>query len=80
MDKAWDAKGLLDKLKARGLDMLEADAMMAAEEILAWVHESIVLSETKMDDITLPFLPMIEGPLKALVDQINGKKDLPSSP
>lgn len=73
MVKAWDPAELVAALKSRGLDVAEDMAGIVLEESLKFVHDSIVLSETKIDDIALPFLPMVEGPLKALVDKINGK-------
>ncbi len=73
MTKAWDITELVAALKLRGLDVAEDMATIILEESLKFVHDSVVLSDTKIDDIALPFLPMVEGPLKQLIDQINGK-------
>lgn len=77
MEKAWDVKDLVARLKARGLDVAEEMAVVVVEEAMAWTHDSVVLSDTKMDDLALPFLPSIEKALKGLADKVNGKVDQP---
>ena len=77
MTKAWDIAELAAGLKAKGLDVAEDVAMEVAAEVLDWTKKSIVMSDTKFDDLALPFLPMVEGPLKELIDTIDGKKDMP---
>lgn len=79
MEKAWDVQDLLGRLKSRGLDLAEDAALIVVEEGLHWASESISKSDSKLDDLALPFLPMLEAPLKKLVDGINGKVDQPAS-
>lgn len=74
MEKAWDIKDLSARLKARGIDVAEEAAMIMTEEVLAWTQDSIVKSDTKLDDLALPAIPLVEKQLKSLVDKINGKQ------
>lgn len=74
--KAWDVNALVAKMKDKGLDMAEDAAAIAAEAVLDWAKDSIELTENKVDDIVLPFLPMVETKIKELIDTIDGKKDL----
>lgn len=74
--KAYDVKVLLEKLKARGLDIAEDMAMVAIEEIAAWVQESAVLSENKIDDVAALGMPQLVNLVKQLADKIDGKDDV----
>lgn len=74
MVKAYDVKELVNKLKARGLDVAEEMAVVIIEETLVWVDESAVLSENKIDDVArLGIEPLKKLALK-LADKIDGKE------
>lgn len=74
MVKAYDVKDLVEKLKARGLDVAEEMAVVIIEETLTWVDESAVLSENKIDDVArLGIEPLKKLALK-LADKIDGKE------
>lgn len=77
MGKAYDLKVLVERLKARGLDLAEDAAMLFVEELEAFVIESALLSKTPYDDILVPIMPQLTKKLKAdVVDKIDGKDEL----
>lgn len=74
--KAYDVSVLLSKMKARGLDIAEDMAMVAIEEIAAWVQESAALSENKIDDVAALGMPQLVNLVKQLADKIDGKDEI----
>lgn len=76
MEKAFELGALVEKLKARGLDVAEEAAKVIVEEVLDWADESVKLSETKFDDLALPFIPQLKAAALGLVDKIDGERDL----
>lgn len=76
MEKAYDVKVLVEKLKARGLDIAEDAAIIMIEETAAWVSESAVLSENKIDDLAALGMPQLVKLAKGLADKIDGKDDI----
>ena len=75
MEKAWDAKALLDGLKAKGLDVAEDLAGHVVVAVIDWAEKSVQLSENKYDDLALAILPAVKTEALKLVDQIDGKKE-----
>lgn len=73
MEKAYDIKVLLAKLKARGLDMAEEGAIIFIEESFDWLDESFTVSPTKYDDMLKPFIPIIKSKALSSADKIDGK-------
>lgn len=76
MEKAYDVKVLVEKLKARGLDIAEDMAMVVIEETAAWVVESAALSENKIDDLAALGMPQLVTLAKGLTDKIDGKDEI----
>lgn len=74
MDKAFDAKDLAARLKARGLDIAEELVKVAVEETLTWIEESVALTETKVDDIAAPVIEGMKPWVMKQIDQIDGKE------
>lgn len=74
MEKAFDIKALVAKLDAKGVPVLEDAAKVLVEETLAWVEESVMMTENKIDDVAVAFFPMLKGMIKPALDQIDGKK------
>lgn len=72
MEKAYDLKVLVDKLKVRGLNLGEDAAKGIIEDTLAWVEESAKLSATPYDDMGLIVLPKLKEMALAQVDKIDG--------
>lgn len=74
MAKPFDTKALLKRLQDRGLDVVEDGAKIAVEEVLAWVQDSVVLSENKFDDFTLAVIPVLKDMIMKEVDKIDKKQ------
>ena len=74
MEKAYDVKVLLEKLKSKGLDVAEESAKVLFESVVEWVEESAKLSATPYDDMGLIVLPQIKKLALEAIDQIDGKE------
>lgn len=72
MEKAYDVKALVEKLKSKGLDVAEETAKIALEEVFAWVEESAKLSATPYDDMGLVVLPHLKKLALESADKIDG--------
>lgn len=73
MEKAYDAKDLLLKLKGQGLDVAEEAAKVVVEVVLDWVQESAAMSENKVDDIILALIPAVKPFILEQIDKIDGE-------
>lgn len=74
MEKAYDPKALLEKLKDQGLDLAEDAAGLLVEAVFDWVGESALMSETKFDDLLAGVLPVVKPHVLALIDKIDGEE------
>lgn len=74
MQKAYDLNDLVQKLKARGLDVAEEGAKVIVEETSGWIVESAALSENKIDDVVALGMPHLQKLALGLVDKIDGKE------
>lgn len=74
MEKAYDLKVLQEKLKAKGLPEVELLAEKSYEAIKEWFTESAIVSETKIDDVFVPFMAFVDGVVKPQLDKIDGKQ------
>jgi len=74
MEKAYDTKALVEKLKGRGLDLAEDAAGIALEEVLAWFEESARMSENKYDDLVIAIIPMLKEEALKQIDKIDSKQ------
>lgn len=72
---AYEVKALVEKLKAKGLDVAEEAAKVIVEETFAWVAEEAVKSENKIDDLLVAIIPVIKPHVLAAVDKIDEHKD-----
>jgi hypothetical protein len=72
MEKAYDVKELMNKLKGRGLNLGEDAAKGLLEDVLGWVEESAKLSATPYDDMGLIVLPKLKEMALAQIDKIDG--------
>lgn len=73
MEKAYDLKVLIVKLKGRGLDLAEESAKILIEEVLDFIHESAIASENKFDDLVSSLIPLVKPHILASVDKIDGE-------
>lgn len=71
MEKAYDLKELVNKVKAKGLPMLEDGAEKLLEAVFEWLDESAVVSKGKIDDMFRPVYPLIQEQVKKQVDKID---------
>lgn len=72
MEKAYDPKALVEKLKGRGLDIAEEAGEILVEELFAWVEESAQLSATPYDNVGLILLPELKKLALKAVDKVDG--------
>lgn len=73
MEKAYDPKALLERLKGRGLEVAEEAGKVVVEEVFAWFEESAKLSATPIDDVALILVPQLRAAALGAVDKIDGK-------
>jgi hypothetical protein len=79
MEKAYDLKSLgemiVDSSKKNGMATaevaLEKLAAVTYEAVMAWVQESARLSETKIDDLVVPFLAHFDSMVKSQIEKID---------
>lgn len=74
MEKAYDVKSLMAKMKDSGLDLVEAEVGLFYKNLKEWAQESAVLSENKIDDIVAPFVGQLDPILLPLIDKIDGQQ------
>lgn len=70
---AYEVKTLVEKLKAKGLDVAEEAAKVVVEETLQWVGEEAVKSENKLDDLLVAIIPVVKPHVLGAIDKIDGK-------
>jgi len=73
MEKPFDPKDLVLKLKDKGLDIAEDAAKLVAESVFDWVSESVVMTPNKVDDFALAVLPAVKPYVMAQIDKLDGK-------
>lgn len=73
MVKAFDPADLAEKLKGKGLIITEEGVKILEEAVIEWIKESVVVSETKLDDIAIPILDALKPFIDAQIAKIDGK-------
>lgn len=73
MDKAYDLKDLVSKLKVIGLDVTEEAAKSVFVNTLEWVKESALLSATPFDDMAVAVVAPLQLEVLKLIDKIDGQ-------
>ena len=73
MEKAYDVKDLVEKLKDAGLEVAEEAAKAVVESVLDWVQESAALSPNKWDDLIAGFIPAAKPAIMEALDKIDGE-------
>ena len=74
MDKAFDTKNLIERLKSHGLDVAEELAEVLVSETLDWAGESCAMHENVLvKAIGVPAVAMLKPLALGLVDKIDGK-------
>lgn len=70
----YDLNDLVSRLKDQGLDVAEDAAKLVVGAVFAWVKDSALASENKMDDLVLAVLPVVEEYVKSQLDKIDGEQ------
>jgi hypothetical protein len=70
---AFDVKDLMAKLEEKGMPVLEVGAKVIVEAMIAWIEESVKLSDSKMDDLATPVLEALKPIIIAELDKISPK-------
>lgn len=70
MEKAYDPKALIEKLKAKGIDAADHLAKDIIECVFEFGEESIKMSDNKFDDLLLQFMPAAKDHLLAKIDEV----------
>ena len=60
-------------LKKNGLEVGEEIAMLAVRSVFKAIPEIVLATENKYDDMLVPLLGVVEKPVMALLDQIDGE-------
>lgn len=74
MEKPYDLKDLIARLKGKGLDLTEEAAKLVLHETCVWIQESAVISPNKLDDLAALGVPELEKLALKLVDKIDGQE------
>jgi hypothetical protein len=70
---AYEAKKLVAKLKAKGLDIAEDAAQLVVDSVCEFLVEGAQESESKLDDLVVPPAIAVLKPLAdAQIDKIDG--------
>lgn len=70
-----EAKDLIKaELKAAGLDLAEDSAVLAVRAVLKAIPKVVAATDNKIDDLLVPLLQVVEGPLLSLLDKIDGEE------
>jgi len=72
--RAYDLNVLRDRLKEKGLDVLEEGAKDVIECTIDFLNESAEISPNKIDDIISPFLKSAKPWIMEQVDKLDGEK------
>jgi hypothetical protein len=73
MEKAYSFKELGKMLASKGLPALEANSEIVCEVMFEWLEASAKVSATPIDDMAVPFYPMIKSVIAKQLDKIDGK-------
>lgn len=73
MEKAFDPKDLVARLKAKGLDAAEDVVKIVAGETMDWAVESLVMHENQYVKFFAPVLGGLKPVVMAELDKIDGK-------
>lgn len=73
MDKAYDLKALAEKLRGKGLPVLETTAEQVYAAVKEWYIESATLSANPIDDMGIPFIQYVDALVNPALDKIDGQ-------
>ncbi len=73
MEKAFDFKELGEMLKLKGVDVAEELLKVLAVTTIDWVEKSLILTESKFDDLAIPVAEQFKQLALAQIDKLDGK-------
>lgn len=73
MEQAYQVSALVEKLKARGLELGEEAAKGVIGDVCTWLEDSVRLSATPFDDVALAVLPHLKKFGLDQADKIDGQ-------
>lgn len=73
MEKAYDPKDLVGRLKKRGLNVGEDAAKGVVEDVFGWAEESAKLSESPFDDLAAAAYPTLKKAAIEAIDKVDGE-------
>lgn len=68
---AYSVKGLVAELKKEGLELSEEAAKVVTKGMFRWLTKSAISSSTQLDNLLVPFYPLVEAKIVELEDKIN---------
>ena len=68
-----DKKKLVEILKENGLNIAEEAATTTVKGIFKSIKEIVKATPSKTDDLLIPLIAVIEPPILALIDKIDGE-------
>lgn len=71
MEKAYDLKDLVARLKSVGLEATEEGAKEAVKQVISFLKESATMSATPFDDLLVPLLATAEPKIMEKIEGIN---------
>lgn len=75
MEKAYDLKQLVKKVKSKGLDIAEESAKELIEAVCEWAEDSAKLGQKGViDAVVLVAAPQLEKLGKEVADKIDGQE------
>lgn len=72
MEKAFDVKVLVDRLKAKGLPVIEDEIQLVTKEVFAWAGESCIL-KGGLYALGGTLLPILAKEVDKIEDAIDGQ-------
>ena len=75
MEKAYDFKVLLDKLKEDLPDLAEEAVVNIVENVFDWLQDSAIKSENKFDDMGVAIYPIIKKYILEKADELDKEDD-----
>ncbi len=74
MDKPFDTKNLVERVKAKGLDLAEDMVEMLATEVFSWTEESLAIHPNTYVKFAIPVVQTVKPMIMEKIDNIDGKK------
>jgi len=67
-------KEIVESLKEAGIEIAEDTAVSVVKAIFKLLPVIVLKTENKLDDLAIPMLAVLEGPIMEMLDGIDGKE------